>query len=118
VLPSLNIVGASTKNLWADGLTDQVTTGMMRIGDLRLATRVSVDRFRDRRNVDARAAGRALQVRHILQGTLWPQGNRVLVVARLTDAVDGSEEWTDSFQRDARDVLATLDSITGSIMAA
>src|SRR5439155_15193555 len=32
--------------------------------------------------------------------------------------VDGSEEWTDSFQHDARDVLATLDSITGSIMAA
>ena len=118
ILPFVNIGIDTTKNVWADGLTDQVTTTLSRTASLRLATRVSADRYRNRRNVDAREVGRVLQVRHVLQGTLWPQGSRVLVVALLSSADDGRELWRDSFERDAADILATLDSITNGITAA
>jgi serine/threonine-protein kinase len=118
ILPFVNIGGDSTKNLWADGLTDQVTTIMARASGLRLATRTAADRYRSRRGMDAREVGRTLQVRHVLQGTLWPQGSRVRVVAVLSRADDGSEVWRDSFERDANDILATLDSITSGITTA
>jgi len=118
VLPFVNVGSDSTKNLWADALTDQVTTIMSHTSGLRLATRASADRYRSSRGVDPRAVGRALQVRHVLQGTLWPEGTRVRVVALLTNAADGGEVWRDSFQRDATDILATLDSITNGITTA
>jgi eukaryotic-like serine/threonine-protein kinase len=118
ILPFVNVGGDSTKNLWADGLTDQVTTMMSRAAGLRLATRASADRYRNARNVDARDVGHALQVRRVLQGTLWPQGSRVRVVARLSSAEDGRELWGDTFDRDATDILATLDSITSGISMA
>ncbi|HVE36417.1 MAG TPA: protein kinase [Gemmatimonadaceae bacterium] len=118
ILPVVNVGGDTAKNIWAEGLTDQVATTLARAANLRLATRTSVDRYRNRRNVDAREVGRALQVRHVLQATLWPQRNRVLVVALLSNADDGRELWRDSFERDASDILATLDSITNAITAA
>ncbi len=117
ILPFLNVGGDSTRNLWADGLTDQVTTAMSRVPRVRLATRLSVDRFRGGRNIDPRVAGRTLQVRHVLQGTLWPQGDQVMVVVWLSNTADATEEWRDSFRRDARDILTTLDSVTSSITA-
>ena len=118
VLPFVNIGGDSTKNLWADGLTDQLTTIMSHTPSLRIATRASADRYRNARGVDPRAVGRALQVRHVLQGTLWPDGKRVRVVALLSSTEDGSEVWRDSFERDASDIMATLDSITDGITGA
>ncbi|HEV8218038.1 MAG TPA: protein kinase [Gemmatimonadaceae bacterium] len=118
VLPFVNIGADSTKNLWADALTDQVTTILSHASGLRLATRASADRYRSSRSVDPRVVGRTLQVRHVLQGTLWPEGTRVRVVALLTNADDGAEIWRDTFQRDATDILATLDSITNGITTA
>ena len=118
VLPFVNVGGDSTKNLWADGLTDQVTTIMSHAPSLRLATRAAADRYRSSRSVDPREAGRALQVRHVLQGTLWPERTRVRVVALLSSAEDGRELWRDNFERDASDILATLDSISAGITTA
>jgi TolB-like protein/Tfp pilus assembly protein PilF/tRNA A-37 threonylcarbamoyl transferase component Bud32 len=117
VLPFTNIGGDSTKDLWADGLTDEITTVMARRPSVRLATRTAVDRYRGRRDVDAREVGRVLQVRHVLHGTLWPVGSRLRVQAWLSSA-DGSEVWSDTFEREARDILATLDSITSGITLA
>jgi len=119
VLPFFNIGGDSTKDLWAEGLTDHVTTAMSRVSSVRyLATRLAVDRYRGRRNVDPREAGRALQVRHVLHGTLWLQGKQVQVDVVLSNAGDASEEWRDSFLSDAQDILTTLDSATKRIAAA
>jgi serine/threonine-protein kinase len=118
VLPFVNIGGDTTKNLWADGLTELVTTTMSHPPSLRLATRASADRYRDSRGVDPAVVGRALQVQHVLQGTLWPDGKRVRVIAVLTRVDDGRELWRDSFERDAGDILATLDSITNGITTA
>ena len=57
-------------------------------------------------------SGQALQVGYVLQGTLWPVGQRVRVQAWLINSADGSEVWRDSFEREAHDVLAMLDSLT------
>ena len=118
ILPFTNIGGDSTKNLWADGLTDQLTTIMSRAPHLRLATPASADRYRSRRTVDARDVGRALEVRHVLHGTLWPDGKRLRVVAILSSAESGREVWRESFDREAGSIMATLDSITDGITAA
>ena len=62
----------------------------------------------------AAQAARALGVRHVVYGTMWPVGPRLRVTVTLSDAA-GSEMWHDSFVREARDILGTLDSITALI---
>ena len=116
VLPFVNLGGDTSKNIWAEALTDQVTTTLAHAANLRLVTRTSADRYRNRRNLDAREVGRVLQVRHVLQATLWPQDNRVLVIALLSSA-DGRELWRESFERDVSNILVTLDTITSGIAA-
>ncbi len=118
VLPFVNIGGDTSKDLWADGLTDEVTTALARVRGLRLASRTSVERFRGQRNVNAGEAGRALQVSYLVHGTFWPVGDRVRVQAWLTRSADDSVVWSDTFDHGAEDILATLDSITSGITSA
>jgi TolB-like protein/tRNA A-37 threonylcarbamoyl transferase component Bud32/tetratricopeptide (TPR) repeat protein len=117
VLPFVNVGGDTTKDVWADGLTDDVSTVLAKGGGVHLATTASVDRYRGRRDVDVVSAGRALGVRHVLHGTVWPVGSRLRVAATLSDA-GGTEVWRDSFDRDARDILGALDSIGLTIATA
>jgi serine/threonine-protein kinase len=115
VLPFVNVGGDSAKNIWADGLTDEVTTVLARRPRTRLATRAAVDRYRGRQVVDAREAARVLHVRHVLQATVWPQGPQLRVVAVLSNGDDGIEVWRETFTRPSNDILVALDSITSGI---
>jgi eukaryotic-like serine/threonine-protein kinase len=117
ILPFANIGGDSVRDIWADGLTDEVTTVLAREG-VRLATRTSVERYHGQRNIDVRQAGRALQVKYVLHGTLWPVGQRLRVQVWLSRSADGRDVWQDSYERDAGDILAALDSISGGIRRA
>jgi serine/threonine-protein kinase len=118
VLPFVNIGGDSTRNHWAEGLTDEVTMMLARRPSIRLATRGSVDRYHGLRNVDPQAVGRALRVRHVLYGTIWPEGGVFRVRAQLSRSDDGQPVWQDDFDGDAQRFLPALDSITEGISSA
>lgn len=118
VLPFANVGGDSSRAHWADGLTDELTIMLARRPDVRLASRAAVERYRGRRAIDARDVGRVLQVGHVLHGTVVPQGGVFRVRAWLTRSDDGVDEWQDTFDGDARDILAALDSITSGITLA
>ena len=118
VLPFVNIGDDSTRDVWADGLTDEVTTVLARRPDVRLAMRTSVERFRGRRTIDPRQAGELLQVSHVLHGTLWPVGRRVRVQVWLNRSGDGAEVWSETYERGAADILSALDSLTRGITVA
>ncbi|HEX7121476.1 MAG TPA: protein kinase, partial [Gemmatimonadaceae bacterium] len=118
VLPFAIAGGDSSRAHWADGLTDELTIVLARRADVRLASRAAVERYRGRRAIDARDVGRVLQVDHVLHGTVVPQGGVFRVRAWLTRSDDGVDEWQDTFDGDAHDILAALDSITSGITLA
>jgi serine/threonine protein kinase/tetratricopeptide (TPR) repeat protein len=117
VLPLTNIGGDSAQEYLADGMTDELATalGKMRV---RVASRSLAGRYRGQRDLDVREVGRSLAVSHVLQGSVRRVGDKLRVNAVLTNATDGIEVWSDSYDRNAEDVFAVQDEITRGVAGA
>jgi adenylate cyclase len=61
--------------------------------------------------VDAKAIGKDLGVRYVLEGSVQPSGDRVRVNAQLIDAGSGAHLWADQFDAARANLLDTQDEI-------
>ena len=118
VLPFANIGGDSAQEYLAEGMSDELTTALGKVHGVQVAARTMANRYRGRRDVDTREAGRTLGVEYILQGTVRRAGSTLRVSAQLASVKDGRELWADTYDRPSKDVFAVQDEITRSIMAA
>ena len=118
VLPLTNIGGDSAQEYLADGMTDELATALGKMPGVRIASRSLAGRYRGQRDVDVRDVGRTLAVTHVLQGSLRRVGDKLRVNAVLTNAADGIEVWSDSYDRGADDVFAVQDEITRGVAGA
>ena len=118
VLPFANIGGDSAQEYLAEGMSEELTTALGKVPGVQVAARTMANRYRGRRDVDAREAGRTLGVAYVLQGSVRSAGNRLRVSAQLANVNDGREIWADTYDRASTDVFAVQDEITRSIMDA
>ena len=118
VLPLTNIGGDSAQEYLADGMTDELATALGKMPGVRIASRSLAGRYRGQRDLDVRDVGRTLAVSHVLQGSLRRVGDKLRVNAVLTNADDGIEVWSDSYDRPAGDVFAVQDEITRGVAGA
>jgi TolB-like protein/Tfp pilus assembly protein PilF len=117
VLP-FETVGADTANAYfAEGIADELTTALSHVPGLRLAGKRSAARFSGRTST-VQEIGKALNVASVLEGSVRRADSRVRVNAELTDASDGVVIWSDSYERDARDVFKVQDDIANAIAGA
>ena len=77
----------------ADGITEEVITRLSQVPGLRVTSRYAALRYRGRRMLDPRLAGRELGVRYVLQGTLRKSGDRVRVQTAVTEVATGFNVW-------------------------
>ncbi|MDQ3080670.1 MAG: protein kinase [Gemmatimonadota bacterium] len=117
VLPFENAGGDTANAYFAEGMVDELTNALAKIPTIRVAARSSAFTFQGKR-VDAREVGRALNVGSVLEGTVRRAGNRLRVSAQLTSASDGLVRWSDSYEREMRDVFSVQDDITRAIVGA
>jgi serine/threonine-protein kinase len=117
VLPFVNVGGAAQDEYFSDGMTDELTGALGDVPGLRVASRTSAFAFKGR-NVDAREIGRALHVGSLLEGRVRRDGQRLRVSAQLTSATDGLALWSETYEREMRDVFRVQDEIAGAIAAA
>lgn len=117
VLPFENVGGDTANAYFAEGMADELTNALAKIPAIRVAARSSAFTFQGKR-VDAREVGRALNVGSVLEGTVRRAGNRLRVSAQLTSASDGLVRWSDSYEREVRDVFSVQDDITRAIVGA
>ena len=117
VLPFVNVGGDAQDEYFSDGMTDELTMALSDVQGLRVASRTSAFAFKDR-NVDAREIGRALSVGSLLEGRVRRDGQRLRVSAQLTSAADGLTLWSESYQREMKDVFAVQDEIARAIAQA
>jgi serine/threonine-protein kinase len=111
-------VGGDTANAYfAEGVADELTIALAKLPGLRLAGRSSVARFKGK-GASAQDIGSALNVGAVLEGTVRRAGNQVRVTAQLSNAADGLVLWSDSYDREAKDVFALQDDITNNITSA
>jgi len=82
----------------ADGLTDDIVTGLSRFSYLRVIARSSTERYAHEA-VDVRAAAKELGARYVMEGSLRHAGSKVRIAAHLVDASSGAGLWAETYDR-------------------
>ncbi|MEJ1160117.1 tetratricopeptide repeat protein [Prosthecomicrobium sp. N25] len=101
----------------ADGLTEDIITGLARLRWLFVIARNSTFVYRGR-PVDVRAVARDLGVRYVLEGSVRTAGGRLRVTGQLVDAETGKHIWAERYDGDPGDIFTVLDDITEKVVAA
>jgi tetratricopeptide (TPR) repeat protein len=65
--------------------------------------------------VDAKAIGKDLGVRYVLEGSVQPSGDKMRVNAQLIDAGSGAHLWAEQFDTPRADLLQTQDAIVAHL---
>jgi serine/threonine protein kinase/tetratricopeptide (TPR) repeat protein len=117
VLPLANVGGDAKDEYFSDGMTDELTNALARLPGLRVAARTSAYSFKGQ-DADFSDIGRKLNVQAVIEGSVRRAGDRLRVNAQLISVADGLTLWSDSYDREAKDVFAVQDEIARSIAAA
>jgi len=115
VLPFQNMSADPEQDYFADGMVEDIVTGLSRIKWLFVIARNSSFIYKGRA-VDVRQAGRELGVRYLVEGGIRKSGSRLRVTAQLVEAETGAHLWADKFDGELKDVFDFQDRITDSVV--
>jgi TolB-like protein len=110
VMPFANLSGDPGQDYLADALTDELITSLARIRDSFVIARNKAMTFKGK-PIDAKAVGKDLGVRYVLEGSVQPSGYRMRVNAQLIDAGTGAHLRAEQFDTPRADLLQTQDAI-------
>jgi len=117
VLPFTNLSGDTSQEFFSDGMTEEITSALTKIPDLRVVGRTSAFEFKGQ-NRNLRDIGQALSATHLLEGSVRREGDRVRITAQLVEAERGVNVWTQSYDRQLASVFATQEDIATAIAGA
>src|SRR5438093_3565629 len=117
VLPFVNVSGAPQEEYLSDGISEELINALSKLPQLQVVARPSSFAFKGK-NEDMRQIGQALQVATVLGGSVRRAANRLRVTAQLTDARNGYNLWSETYDREMGDVFAVEDEISHAIMRA
>src|SRR5262249_53166049 len=114
VLPLVNESGDPKDEYFSDGLSEELIAALAQISGLKVIGRSSSFRFKDRKE-ELRTIGEKLGVSTLLDGTVRKQGDRVRIVAELVSAADGIQLWTQTFDRELKDIFNVQEEIARAV---
>ncbi len=114
VLPLENLSGVPEQEYFADGLTESLITALAKIGGLRVISRTSVMQYKHAQKTLPQIA-RELSVDAIVEGSVRRDGDRVRITAELIEGRTDQHLWTESYDRDLRDILALQSQVAAAI---
>ncbi len=117
VLPFANMSGDPEQEYFADGISEDIITGLSKLRWFFVIARNSSFTYKGKA-VDVKRVARELGVRYVLEGSVRKGGNRVRITAQLIDAATGNHIWADRYDGDLTDVFALQDEITKKVVAA
>jgi TolB-like protein/class 3 adenylate cyclase/Flp pilus assembly protein TadD len=117
VLPFENLSSEKENAYFADGVQDEILTGLSRVADLKVISRTSVMQYKAGPKRNLREVATDLGVAHVLEGTVQRAGGRVRVNAQLVDARTDSQLWAERYDRDIADVFGIESELAGKIVA-
>jgi len=110
VLPFANLSGDPGQDYLVDALTDELTTALARLRGIFVIARNTAMTFKGK-PIDAKAIGKDLGVRYVLEGSVELSGDQTRVNAQLIDAESGAQLWAEQFDTPRADLLQTQDAI-------
>lgn len=114
VLPFTTIEREPAAEYFADGVTEEIINALAGVRDLHVVSRTSSFAFKGART-DIREVGRRLNVAKVVEGSVRRAGDRVRVSVRLTNVADGVQLWSNTYDRDLKDIFALQDEISRSV---
>ena len=114
VLPLVNESGDPKDEYFSDGLSEELIAALAQINGLKVIGRSSSFRFKDRKE-ELKTIGEKLGVTTLLDGTVRKQGDRVRIVAQLVNAADGIQLWTQTFDRQLKDIFDVQKEIAQAV---
>jgi len=115
VLPLDNYSGDASQDYFAEGMTDELTSDLARISQIRVISRGSAMQFGGSNRPSAPEIAEALDVDAIVEGSVLRSGDKVRINAKLIDARADRHLWSKSFERSSKDVLALQDELASAI---
>jgi TolB-like protein/DNA-binding winged helix-turn-helix (wHTH) protein len=114
VLPFIDLSEKKDQQYFADGMAEEIIDRLVKAPDLRVPARTSSFYFK---GTTANVADIALElgVANVLEGSVRTSGKRVRVIAQLVRADDGYQVWSQSYDRELRDIFEVQDEIAAAI---
>lgn len=114
VLAFANLSNDPDNEFFSDGISEELLNLVARIPGLRVAARTSAFFFKGKSAAIPEIA-RTLGVANVVEGSVRRAGSRVRIAAKLISASDGMHLWSDTFDRELKDIFAVQDEIAGLI---
>jgi TolB-like protein/Flp pilus assembly protein TadD len=116
VLPFASMSQDREDEIFADGISEEITTGLAQCSGLSVVARNSAFAFKNRA-VDVRQIGAELGASYVLEGSVRRSDRLLRITAQLIDARSGAHLWADRFDGDRSDVLDFQDRITRNVVS-
>ncbi len=115
VLPFVNMSDDPDNEYFSDGLSEELLNLLAKIPQLHVAGRTSSFKFKGT-NEDLRVIGEALNVEHVLEGSVRKSGDRLRITAQLIDTTNGYHLWSENYDRTLTDIFEIQDEIAGHVV--
>jgi TolB-like protein len=117
VLPFENLSRDPENAYFADGIQDEILSTIGKIGDLKVISRTSTAKYKSKPE-SLRQVGLELGVANLLEGTVQKARDRVRVIVQLIDAGSDNHVWSETYDRELKDVFGVQSEIAQSIASA
>ena len=117
VLPFNDLSTAQDNAPFCDGLTDELSSALAQLSEVRVIARNSTYQFRGAER-DVREIGERLGVSHVLRGSVRRDANHLRVIASLVDARSGEQVWSRTIDKRSHELLSVQEEIANDVVAA
>ena len=114
MLPLVNTSADAANDYFSDGLSEELIAVLAKIPGLKIIGRSSSFLFKGKAD-DSRTIGDKLGVANLLEGSVRKEGDRVRIVAELINATDGRALWSETYDRELKDVFAVQSEIATAV---
>jgi len=114
VLPLVNSSGDPANEYFADGMSEEFISTLSRLPDLKVIGRSSSFQFKGTKDT-SKTVGEKLGVFYLLEGSVRKSADRVRIAVALTKAGDGANVWSDTYDRELKDIFAVQSEIAGAV---
>lgn len=117
VLPFLNLSDDPQNAYFSDGLTEEILNLLVRMQVIDVAARTSSFYFKGK-DVDIKTVATHLGVRNVLEGSVRREGDKVRVTAQLIKAESGFHLWSNTYDREIKEIFDIQDDIARQVVKA
>ena len=117
VLPFVNMSDDKSQEYFADGMTEDIITGLSCDSRLFVIARNSTFAYKGQ-SPDIRTVGKELGVRYVLEGSIRPIGDRLRITVQLIETTSGAHVWADKIDRPVAELFDVMDEVVDGLVTA